>query len=70
MSERPDQHSGIGKLGAATRCVVCISTVMHCYVDLTKLDFVILSHRHSDHMAGLAHVLSVNCAELQPRQPA
>src|SRR5215475_1255682 len=29
-------------------------------VDLTKLDFVVLSHRHSDHMAGLAHVLSVN----------
>ena len=29
-------------------------------VDLAKLDFVVLSHRHSDHMAGLAHVLSVN----------
>src|SRR5215470_14227179 len=29
-------------------------------VDLTKLDFVVLSHRHADHMAGLAHVLSVN----------
>lgn len=29
-------------------------------VDLTKLDFVILSHRHSDHMAGLSYVLSVN----------
>jgi 7,8-dihydropterin-6-yl-methyl-4-(beta-D-ribofuranosyl)aminobenzene 5'-phosphate synthase len=29
-------------------------------VDLTKLDFVVLSHRHSDHMAGLAAVLSVN----------
>ena len=29
-------------------------------VDLTNLDFVILSHRHSDHMAGLSHVLSVN----------
>ena len=29
-------------------------------VDLAKLDFIILSHRHSDHMAGLAHVLSVN----------
>jgi 7,8-dihydropterin-6-yl-methyl-4-(beta-D-ribofuranosyl)aminobenzene 5'-phosphate synthase len=28
--------------------------------DLTKLDFVVLSHRHSDHMAGLAHVLSLN----------
>ncbi len=29
-------------------------------VDLTKLDFVVLSHRHSDHMAGLSYVLSVN----------
>ena len=29
-------------------------------IDLTSLDFVILSHRHSDHMAGLSHVLSVN----------
>src|SRR5436853_890433 len=29
-------------------------------VDLTKIDFVILSHRHGDHMAGLSHVLSVN----------
>ena len=29
-------------------------------VDLTKLDFVVLSHRHSDHMAGLNYVLSVN----------
>ena len=29
-------------------------------VDLTELDFVVLSHRHSDHMAGLNYVLSVN----------
>jgi 7,8-dihydropterin-6-yl-methyl-4-(beta-D-ribofuranosyl)aminobenzene 5'-phosphate synthase len=29
-------------------------------VDLTNLDFVVLSHRHSDHMAGLNHVLTVN----------
>src|SRR6476660_1858469 len=29
-------------------------------VDLTNLDFVVLSHRHSDHMAGLGYVLSVN----------
>jgi 7,8-dihydropterin-6-yl-methyl-4-(beta-D-ribofuranosyl)aminobenzene 5'-phosphate synthase len=29
-------------------------------VDLASLDFVVLSHRHSDHMAGLNHVLSVN----------
>ena len=29
-------------------------------IDLATLDFVVLSHRHGDHMAGLAHVLSVN----------
>jgi 7,8-dihydropterin-6-yl-methyl-4-(beta-D-ribofuranosyl)aminobenzene 5'-phosphate synthase len=29
-------------------------------IDLTGIDFVVLSHRHSDHMAGLNHVLSVN----------
>ena len=29
-------------------------------VDLTNLDFVVMSHRHSDHMAGLSYVLSVN----------
>src|ERR1700710_3155081 len=29
-------------------------------VDLTNIDFVVLSHRHSDHMAGLNYVLSVN----------
>src|SRR6478752_7623464 len=29
-------------------------------VDLTKLDFVVMSHRHSDHMAGLSYLLSVN----------
>lgn len=29
-------------------------------VDLTALDFVVMSHRHGDHMAGLAHVLNVN----------
>src|SRR5438128_7527837 len=29
-------------------------------VDLKILDFVVLSHRHSDHMAGLNYVLSVN----------
>jgi len=29
-------------------------------VDLTKLDFVVLSHRHSDHVSGLSYVLSVN----------
>lgn len=29
-------------------------------VDLKTLDFVVLSHRHADHMAGLNYVLSVN----------
>ncbi len=29
-------------------------------IDLTNIDFVVLSHRHSDHMAGLNYVLSVN----------
>ena len=29
-------------------------------VDLTHLDFVILSHRHGDHMGGLNYLLSVN----------
>lgn len=29
-------------------------------IDLTKLDFVVVSHRHGDHIAGLNHLLSVN----------
>lgn len=29
-------------------------------VDLTRLDAVVLSHRHGDHTAGLRHLLSVN----------
>ena len=29
-------------------------------IDLSKLDFVVMSHRHGDHMGGLAHVLKVN----------
>jgi 7,8-dihydropterin-6-yl-methyl-4-(beta-D-ribofuranosyl)aminobenzene 5'-phosphate synthase len=29
-------------------------------VDLTKLDFVVLSHRHSDHMGGISYLLGVN----------
>ena len=29
-------------------------------VDLSKLDFVVMSHRHSDHMGGLTYLLSVN----------
>jgi len=33
-------------------------------VDLTKLDFVVISHRHGDHTSGLNHLLNVN-----PRVP-
>jgi 7,8-dihydropterin-6-yl-methyl-4-(beta-D-ribofuranosyl)aminobenzene 5'-phosphate synthase len=29
-------------------------------IDLTTIDFVVMSHRHSDHMGGLSHVLTVN----------
>jgi len=29
-------------------------------VDLTKLDFVVLSHRHGDHVSGASYLLSVN----------
>jgi 7,8-dihydropterin-6-yl-methyl-4-(beta-D-ribofuranosyl)aminobenzene 5'-phosphate synthase len=29
-------------------------------VELTKLDFVVISHRHTDHTTGLRYVLSVN----------
>ena len=29
-------------------------------VDLTRLDFVVMSHRHGDHMGGMAYLLSVN----------
>ena len=28
--------------------------------DLSKLDFVVLSHRHGDHMGGMDYLLSVN----------
>src|SRR6201986_5657821 len=29
-------------------------------IDLTKLDFVVLSHRHSDHTSGVSYLLSAN----------
>lgn len=29
-------------------------------VDLSKLDFVVMSHRHGDHMGGLSYVLKAN----------
>ena len=32
--------------------------VMH--VDLSRLDFVVMSHRHSDHMGGFTYLMSVN----------
>ncbi len=29
-------------------------------VDLTRLDFVVMSHRHGDHMGGMSHLLAQN----------
>jgi 7,8-dihydropterin-6-yl-methyl-4-(beta-D-ribofuranosyl)aminobenzene 5'-phosphate synthase len=29
-------------------------------IDLARLDFVVMSHRHGDHMGGMAHLLTVN----------
>ena len=29
-------------------------------IDLSKLDFVVMSHRHGDHIGGMAYLLSVN----------
>src|SRR5260370_39727159 len=29
-------------------------------VDLTKLDFVVISHRHTDHASGLKYLLKIN----------
>jgi 7,8-dihydropterin-6-yl-methyl-4-(beta-D-ribofuranosyl)aminobenzene 5'-phosphate synthase len=29
-------------------------------IDLTKLDYVVMSHRHGDHMGGLSYLLNVN----------
>lgn len=31
-------------------------------IDLSKLDFIVMSHRHGDHMGGLSYVLKVNPA--------
>ena len=31
-------------------------------IDLSKLDFVVMSHRHGDHMGGLAYLLKMNPA--------
>ena len=29
-------------------------------IDLTKLDFVVMSHRHGDHIGGMTYLLSMN----------
>src|SRR5947207_2819894 len=29
-------------------------------IDLSRLDFVVMSHRHGDHMGGMAYLLSIN----------
>jgi 7,8-dihydropterin-6-yl-methyl-4-(beta-D-ribofuranosyl)aminobenzene 5'-phosphate synthase len=41
------------------------------HIDLSNLDFVVMSHRHGDHMGGLTYVLKVN-PEVKiyaPREP-
>lgn len=37
-----------------------VNNVKALKIDLTRLDFVVLSHRHGDHTAGLAYVLQQN----------
>ncbi len=39
---------------------VFAANVKAARVELRNLDFVVMSHRHGDHMGGLTHVLSVN----------
>src|SRR4029078_2463346 len=38
-------------------------------VDLTRLDFVVITHRHGDHTSGLQHVLKLN-PQVQVYPPA
>jgi 7,8-dihydropterin-6-yl-methyl-4-(beta-D-ribofuranosyl)aminobenzene 5'-phosphate synthase len=39
---------------------ILASNVKARHIDLSKIDFVIMSHRHGDHMGGLAYVLRVS----------
>jgi 7,8-dihydropterin-6-yl-methyl-4-(beta-D-ribofuranosyl)aminobenzene 5'-phosphate synthase len=39
---------------------ILAKNVMAKGIDLAKLDFVVLSHRHSDHVGGVSYLLSVN----------
>lgn len=39
------------------------------HVDLSKLDFVVMSHRHGDHMGGLSYLLKVNPRASTARTP-
>ncbi len=45
--------------------------VRRLHVDLSRLDFVVVSHRHSDHAAGLQAVLTANpdVTVYAPREP-
>ena len=36
------------------------ANVQRLHIDLSKIDLVVLSHRHGDHTSGLRYVLSVN----------
>lgn len=39
---------------------ILVHNAKAAHVDLAKLDFVVVSHRHGDHIGGLAYVLKVN----------
>ncbi len=39
---------------------VLAANVRAQHVDLARLDFVVISHRHADHMGGMSYLLSVN----------
>ena len=47
---------------AALCAEVTLQPVRRLGVDLRRLDFAVISHRHADHTGGLAHLLRVNPA--------
>jgi len=55
------QHDGMRILfDTGNNAAIFEHNVKALGVDLTKLDFVVISHRHADHTTGLRYVLSVN----------
>jgi 7,8-dihydropterin-6-yl-methyl-4-(beta-D-ribofuranosyl)aminobenzene 5'-phosphate synthase len=41
-------------------CKIFAANARELNVDLRDLDFVVISHRHGDHISGLSHLLKVN----------